>query len=342
MPMTLKKVAQEAGVSYATVSRIINGRPGASLATIDAVHKAVAHVGYSPKPPEERRGPKTSGYRAKTCNIAVLYLGVSMRMALHYPALGDTLYGIESELKKEGFNTIVSYVQDQEDIPQCIVKDNIDGVLLCGRIVENFDVSQIKAPIVWVGQPISPLFLECDIVQEDNAMIGTLAAEYLRGQGHRDVAFVSVNSSSSVFRDRELYFRTTFEKLGGNVITIFEDKKDTALSIRDSHLVNIEPIVEKIIEAKPCVTGVFSAADATTANIYASLSKRNINIIEKFEFISAGFERSLLAGLHPMPAIIDTQNELIGTKAAKQLVWRLSNKDNEEQITVRIKPKIRL
>src|SRR3954462_12623909 len=56
--MSLVKVAKAAGVSAATVSRVLNRGSMVSQETARKVRAAMKTVGYRPAPPAERRGPK--------------------------------------------------------------------------------------------------------------------------------------------------------------------------------------------------------------------------------------------------------------------------------------------
>ena len=47
-PLTLEQIAQLAGVSRTTASRVLNGRPGVSAATRERVLKVIEEVGYEP------------------------------------------------------------------------------------------------------------------------------------------------------------------------------------------------------------------------------------------------------------------------------------------------------
>src|SRR4051812_12586613 len=78
-PMSIVTVAKRAGVSVATVSRVLNDLPNVRAETARQVRDAIEQVGY--KPPRVKRGPKTGMSRAggparvRTGQIAVLTLG---------------------------------------------------------------------------------------------------------------------------------------------------------------------------------------------------------------------------------------------------------------------------
>ncbi|NBX15174.1 MAG: LacI family transcriptional regulator, partial [Betaproteobacteria bacterium] len=90
-PVTLERVADLAGVSPSTVSRILNGSAVVSTAKKKAVEDAIAHLGFVPNP--VARG--LAGGR--TLSIGVV------TQAIDSPFYGPTLRGIEEELDTAGY-----------------------------------------------------------------------------------------------------------------------------------------------------------------------------------------------------------------------------------------------
>ena len=108
---TILEVAQAAGVGIGTVSRVINHLDTVKSATAEAVHKAMADLGYTPPAPEKRRGRRIGqAYPRKAAgNLLLLIVGEQglrwmLSMAPIYSAVID---GIEKGAAAHGINMLV-------------------------------------------------------------------------------------------------------------------------------------------------------------------------------------------------------------------------------------------
>jgi LacI family transcriptional regulator len=138
--MSITKVAELAGVSHGTVSRVINARPGISADTIRAVRLAMAEVGYIPPPPEKRRGrtaaPNINGLPTaapaetfcRTRMIGLLVFDESLSI-LNEPVIAAAMAGIEAALAEHGFGLQLAQVSKPDRLPATIDKEHVDGVL---------------------------------------------------------------------------------------------------------------------------------------------------------------------------------------------------------------------
>jgi DNA-binding LacI/PurR family transcriptional regulator len=71
---------------------------------------------------------------------------------------------------------------------------------------------------------------------------------------------------------------------------------------------------------------------------YPLLRRLGIKIGTDIQVVSCNNERSILAGLDPMPASIDLRPEEIGRKAVEQLRWRLVHPQDKSKVMVEIEP----
>ena len=92
--MTIERVAQEAGVSPSTVSRILNGTAVVSGAKKQAVDDAIAKLGFVPNP--MARG--LAGGRTLSTGVVT--------QAIDSPFYGAALRGIEDELDPAGYSPL--------------------------------------------------------------------------------------------------------------------------------------------------------------------------------------------------------------------------------------------
>ena len=104
--MSIVKVANVAGVSKSTVSRVINHSGEVAPARAEAVRAAMRSMGYSPS--MRRRGPKPLARRGiRTGNIAMLVMGMRPADLYRLPVLPPLLHGIERALLQTSANDAI-------------------------------------------------------------------------------------------------------------------------------------------------------------------------------------------------------------------------------------------
>jgi DNA-binding LacI/PurR family transcriptional regulator len=123
---TLEDVALRAGVSRATVSRVVNGNPRVSERVRRAVEQAVAQLGYAPN----RAARSLAGSRTDT--IALVVSEPSSRL-FGDPFLAGTIRGIAAALGESRYQLVLIMIQtkaDRERVERHLVRGDADGVLL--------------------------------------------------------------------------------------------------------------------------------------------------------------------------------------------------------------------
>ena len=92
--MSMNDVAKLVGVSHVTVSRVVNGQPGVSEATARKVRRAMKSLGYVPRPPNRRPGPRRrTPSRKRAAQIAMLMLDEEAMLHAHF--LQTVFRGVE-------------------------------------------------------------------------------------------------------------------------------------------------------------------------------------------------------------------------------------------------------
>src|SRR5689334_17260751 len=111
--MSLVEVAKRAGVSIATVSRVLNNTPGVRPETIKHVQRALRAIDYDPA--AIRRGPrpgKRDGKRLKS--VAVLVLGQNQEEWFRIPVFAAAVAGINRAANDRGMQVLIDHVLDPD------------------------------------------------------------------------------------------------------------------------------------------------------------------------------------------------------------------------------------
>jgi DNA-binding LacI/PurR family transcriptional regulator len=191
-PASIRDVAAAAGVSYQTVSRVINGHPSVKGSTRDLVVAAIARLGFRPnRAARALRGGPVQSVTVLT-NNTTLY---------GYAAL---LQGIEEAARAADFSVGIRVMESDEP---SAVRDDVDRAVESGGalIVVAFDLPGMAAlAAVPAGVPMVAA-VETPVGDEGAARpwvwindreAAADATRYLLGLGHRTVHYISIPSSA--------------------------------------------------------------------------------------------------------------------------------------------------
>ncbi|MGV9383691.1 LacI family DNA-binding transcriptional regulator [Nonomuraea sp. NPDC003707] len=201
----IKDVAAQAGVSVATVSRVLNDNPSVTEETRNRVHDAMAALNYRPN--AVARSLRTEATRT---------LGLIIGDILN-PFFAELARAVEDEARAAGYTVIIGNADeraDQQDhYVRTLLERRVDGLLICPTaevtpLVE--EVSRGERPLVFLDRTLSGI--EVPSVRADGSTAIAELVAHLRALGHRRIAFVSGPSTLSTGRERtEAFLRATAE-----------------------------------------------------------------------------------------------------------------------------------
>jgi DNA-binding LacI/PurR family transcriptional regulator len=249
---TLEEVAQMAGVSRATVSRVVNGSPKVSPEVRRPVEKAIARLGYVPN----RAARSLVTRRSDT--IGVIIPAPTARLFAD-PFFLWFLNGIGTALAPRGIQLVLLMPQSGEEenrLEQYVAAGHIDGVVLTGLHGEDPLPERLAArgvPVVVNGTP--PRGAQASYVDADNRGGATAAAAHLLAQGRRRVATISGSLDMPAAVDRLSGYRDALEAAGLPVDHALEEVGDFNQdgAARAMHL---------LLDRRPDLDGVFVASDS--------------------------------------------------------------------------------
>jgi LacI family transcriptional regulator len=208
--VTIKDVAQAAGVSTQTVSRVINSRPDVSPNTRSRVQQVVNELGYSPNVIAR------SLSRGRTNTFGIVGFGLS------YFGPSSVLSGIEQKSNELGFSLLLSLLDDFDPalidgILRNLLSRQVDGIIwavpgndkLVGELSGRF--SDISVPVVYMNKLKNG---DEVIVAMDNRLGGRLATDHLLEQGFRRIGIITGPIGWWEAQEREKGWRETMGKAG--------------------------------------------------------------------------------------------------------------------------------
>lgn len=173
---TVRAVADEAGVSLATVSLVLNGKAGVGEETRRRVLDAIERLGY------QRRGQRT------VIGLLVERLPVP---AYSDPLVGLMIQGIEIEASHRGYHVLLASIEPgTAQLPAMVTEQQVGGlIVLGGGDVSDDDVRLLAGtalPLVLIDNFVDGLAIPC--VLADNETGAYLATWHLMDLGHERIA----------------------------------------------------------------------------------------------------------------------------------------------------------
>ena len=336
--MSILEVAKRAGVSHATVSRVINNRPNVSSDSKQRVREAMSELGYVP--PAKRRGPKPKASRVLTGNIALLFTGEKPTLATSY-VMALVLHAIHDELASHGFTLTLGQITSAQGVPPNVSHGQVDGILMHGLPPSDDIRQQLSrySACVWLLSQRRRHGYWGDRVSPDNFKVGTMAARYLVDRKHQRIAAIHcdpvhlgfdtrVQGFETAARESDIFFKTLVDPEGRAVNIDRSTRDDRQFDALADQLLAVDGGMP---------TGLFVPRDALTICMYRALRRRGVEPGKDIEIVSCD-NIPALDGLDPRPATIDVRPEEIGRRAVEQLLWHINTCEAPMSVNSMIDP----
>ena len=207
--VSIKEVAEIAGVSIATVSRCINNPLQVKERTREKVQKAILKTGYSPN-------TIAQSFRRGRTNIIMVVMP-----SVGDPFFTDVMKGIRSVVAEQGYSIIISETNfntmTAEEVGAMMVSRQADGFIVLASIFPFGNEVLTRAeshtqPVVIACETISTKLADFPSVHINNIAAATDATRFLISKGHKKIAFVSGQKTSLLTKDRESGYRSAMHK----------------------------------------------------------------------------------------------------------------------------------
>lgn len=204
--VTMEMVAQTAGVSMSTVSRVLSGTVAVSAHKRQAVEKAITELNFVPSPVAR----SLASGRSMTIGV--------ITQAIDSPFYGLALRGIEDEFRPVGYMPLfVSARWNAIEEVRCIEAlraRRVDGIIvLTGRLTDQALIECARTiPTVATGRNLSAPGLYC--MSFDNYSGGLQATQFLINAGHNKIVHIAGEAGQPNAIERERGYRAALEAAG--------------------------------------------------------------------------------------------------------------------------------
>ena len=305
---TMRHVAALAGVGVKTVSRVINGEPNVSAATIAKVNAAARTLDYQPD--LHAGNLRRADGRTRTLGLLV--------GSVDNPFAGAVHRAVEDVALARGVAVFASSLDDDPDREQeavaAFLRRRVDGLILT-TVSESqaYLAPELRrgTPVVFVDR--EPAGITSDAVVSDNADGAAVATRHLLEHGHRNVAYLGDRPVIQTARERRRGF---LEELGR-----------AGVATRDV------PVIEGLHDeesARRATLALFDSPAPPTA-LFSSQNLVTIGVIHALRELGrhrdtalVGFDDIPLADLlEPGITVVAQDPQRIGREAAERVFARL-------------------
>ncbi len=335
--IAISDVAKKAGVSVATVSRVLNDSDLVKPETKSYILEVAAQMGYSL--PARRPGPRP-GTPARKKRVAFLNFidshHVDSDMHLTFIALQN---GVKEGGRSAGLAVDVQFVGTDEPLSEALTEQKYAGFVLQGHrphpSVEEFLRTQ---PCCWVtNNPWTPTW--GDHVMLDHREAGMMAAEYLVDHKCRKLVVVKLGMADRVSALREEGFAYAAAKHGVESFSVVAKGPLPDAPEVYPEAIYVDEIIDGCKALPDFIDGIFFDSDRAMTTLYPAMVKEKVIHPGKTVLIGCNNQQVYLKGITPHPATMDAHFEQIGVVGVSQLAWRIKHPDFQRHRTL-ISPKL--
>ncbi|HSB65380.1 MAG TPA: LacI family DNA-binding transcriptional regulator [Anaerolineales bacterium] len=207
--VTLKDVAEQAGVSFKTVSRVINHEPNVASVTSQKVNKAIADLHYVPNVAAR------SLSRGKAKAIALV-----TGWPINHPYTGALIDQCFEESNRNGYSMVLFSLSSGIDrkISDAFLGRQVDGIVMDTKVAEDDELirqlTAMNVPYVVIHPNRKSGRITASFIQIDNIEATRQAINYLIKLGHRTIGYINPQSGL-VHDDERLHgYRLALEEAG--------------------------------------------------------------------------------------------------------------------------------
>jgi len=317
---TYSVIALAAGVSEATVSRVLNGDESVHPDRAKRVHEAVDKLGY-------RKNRVASALASGRSGLIAVVIDDDVSV-FSDPFWGTVTSGVSRVLSENGLHTVlmVSPVGSVDGgVANYLKSGEVDGaiffVLHSDALVNN--LKKTGLPMVIAGTPHSSL--DIPFVDTDNFGGAYAATKHLINQGCKKIACITGDIGTTAAKQRLDGYLQAFRETGGVPAKGLICEGDYSLQSGMDH-------ARKLLETHPDVDGIFASNDLMAAGAVTVLQDMGRMVPEHVKVV--GFDDALIAQT-TRPALTTIRQDVValGEAAGSLMIAQLNGEDVKPIIT---------
>jgi DNA-binding LacI/PurR family transcriptional regulator len=317
--VTIKTVAEDAGVSVAAVSKVLREAYGVSDALRAKVRASMEKLDYRPH-------AAARGMRGRTYTLGVVFPDIQN------PFFSDVMTGISQALERSQYQALLGISQSsvamQRSLVDAMIDRQMDGLILVGSAETPEELNRIsrEKPVVMVGHH-SPVHVAYDTVNNNDQLGGALVVRHLVQAGYKRIAMLNLPNQPeySVLAERETGYRRAMIEadLGKKIEMIYarQTVRDTQNAARNALLRPDRP------DAIFCWTDFIALEVISVARELGLTVGDDIAVVGYDNTVYCDFAQNSLTS-------VDQSGEQLGLQATRLLIERIKGRPEPERMVV--------
>lgn len=268
----IEDVAERAGVSVTTVSRVLNNRGYISQKTRDKVYQVMQELNYQPN--EMARAL----FRRKSNMIGLIIPTVA------HPFFSELTYYLEHFADQQGYKLLLCNsnrnINKERNYTEMLKKNQVDAIIMGSSVLDVEHYMNLNLPMVSFDRELSN---NIPLVTSDNAMGGRLAGELLLDKGCRKLALLyrgigGPHHQAMLASQRVQGFNEVLRQAGLEPVYLQLEASD------EKEASNEEDIIRFLLQ-HPDVDGIFATSDVIAAEAIQACHLMNKSIPNDIKII---------------------------------------------------------
>lgn len=307
---TLEMVAAHAGVSRATVSRVVNGTPTVNPKVAQAVQASIEELNYVPN----RAARSLASHRSHAIAVVV---PESAAKLFTDPFFASIIQGVVLELAPTDYtiNMIIESESQAAKTRRYLLGGNVDGALVVSHHTGDHSWVALSnsLPVVFGGRPLGEGAGESHYVDVDNIHGARAAVEHLLETGRKRIATIAGPQDMPPGVDRLTGWRAALTDAG---------LEPGPIEYGDFTADSGTAAMAKLLRGGAEIDALFAANDQMAVGAYAALAEAGVKVPDDIAVV--GFDDSYFS-VSADPALTTVRQPMVemGAEMARVLVRRI-------------------
>ncbi len=312
---TIRHVADQVGVSPATVSRVLNGHPHIRAEVRQSVLDAIAELGYKPN----RVAQRLRANRSRLIGIIVT--------DITNPFFNTIMAGIEQTFYEHGYSVLMSNtaadIHKELEYLEMMKNEEVAGLIIAPtseNVKRVVDMAEGGLPLVVIDRRIkSTQARHLDMVLADNTEGAYNAVTHLIHLGHQRIGLVGGPQRLTSGRERLEGYRQAMHAAGLPISKQW-------VRLGDHRYESGFELLRQLLECDPPITAVFTSNNMMTLGALNALQLKGKRIPQDMAIV--GFDdMEWSTSLNPPLTAVSQPTAEIGILAAQLLLERIAKPD---------------
>ncbi|GLQ10983.1 LacI family transcriptional regulator [Devosia yakushimensis] len=316
--VTIREVAEDAGVSVAAVSKVLREAYGVSESLRNKVRASMDKLNYRPL-------ASARGMRGQTYTLGLILPDI------RNPFFADILAGVNSALERTQYQLMMgtshSHGPAEEAMIEAMIDRQMDGIILIGttKYVDRLGHLARQKPLVAIGHHAKSN-TDFDTVNNDDQLGARLVVKHLLANGFRNIAMLSLaTTTSTILAERELgYRREMIEQGVGENINIVRSPQ----TLRE-----VQIAARRLLGGPDRPEALFCWTDFIALEVISVATELGLSIPGDLAIV--GYDNTMYCDFAQNALTsVDQSGELLGLQSARLLIERVRGRGEAEHFVV--------